>query len=231
MGCPVNPWIEVFDRPSRRMIINPFIFGVPPFSPSDIAGLDVWLKADSLALSDGDPVATWTDSSGNGNNATQGTSGNRPTLQTNELNALPVVRFDGSDDFLVTSYTPPGTHTLFVVYVRTSGSFVGNTTGDGPLFRNINYWTNVNNSSITLTTSIGSGPNFLAASAGSVHLHGVDITSFGTNNSASGSAISVGVSLDGSYNGDIAELVYYNSVLGTTDRQSVESYLAAKYGL
>ena len=36
-------------------------------------GLKLWLKADSLALTNNAPVATWTDSSGNANDAVQAT--------------------------------------------------------------------------------------------------------------------------------------------------------------
>jgi hypothetical protein len=45
-------------------------------------------------------IATWTDSSGAGNSATQTTIGSRPTYQTNQLNGKPVVRFAGSPQFM-----------------------------------------------------------------------------------------------------------------------------------
>jgi hypothetical protein len=63
------------------------------FLPTDIAGLKLWLRADTLALSDTDPVATWNDESGLGNHATQATSGNRPVYLTNQQNGLPGVAF------------------------------------------------------------------------------------------------------------------------------------------
>src|SRR6185503_18751932 len=70
-----------------------------PFSPSDISGLKIWLKADAGAgSSDGDPVGTWTDQSGTSHDFTQATSGKKPLYKTNIQNSLPVVRFDGSDD-------------------------------------------------------------------------------------------------------------------------------------
>src|SRR4051812_19518760 len=74
--------------------------GSSAFAPTDISGLKLWLKADSLSLNDGDAVTTWTDSSGNSNTASQGTAANKPTYKTAVLNALPVVRFDGSNDYL-----------------------------------------------------------------------------------------------------------------------------------
>lgn len=50
-------------------------------------------------LSDGDPVSTWSDRSGSGNNATQ-TGTARPTFETAEQGGQPVIRFDGSNDYL-----------------------------------------------------------------------------------------------------------------------------------
>src|SRR5690606_14284499 len=47
-----------------------------PFSPADIAGLKLWLDATAITgLSDSDPVTTWVDQSGEGNDATQSSSG------------------------------------------------------------------------------------------------------------------------------------------------------------
>jgi hypothetical protein len=72
----------------------------PVKQPDDISDLELWLKADALSLNNNDAVATWTDSSGNENDATQATSGNRPVFKTNILNGKPVVRFDGTDDWM-----------------------------------------------------------------------------------------------------------------------------------
>lgn len=77
------------------------------FSPADIPGLALWLRADAGVLNpagtaaiNGDPVATWQDQSGNARHATQGTTARRPTLVTGVLNGRPAVRFDGVDDLL-----------------------------------------------------------------------------------------------------------------------------------
>ncbi len=59
------------------------------------ATLSGWYKADAITgVSDGGAVASWVDSSGQGNTLTQSTLGAMPSYQTNELNSLPVVRFD-----------------------------------------------------------------------------------------------------------------------------------------
>lgn len=68
------------------------------FSPSDISGLGLWLKADAITgLSDGDPVSTWLDSSGNSRDAT-GSGTARPSYKTGGPNGLPYLLFDGVND-------------------------------------------------------------------------------------------------------------------------------------
>jgi len=66
------------------------------WSPSDLADLFAWYKSDAITgLSDGDPVSTWADSSGNGYDLTaSGTD--RPSYQTNTLNSLAVVEFNAT---------------------------------------------------------------------------------------------------------------------------------------
>lgn len=75
------------------MLINPYVFaaaGGGDFNETDL----LWrVRADDLVLSDGDPVVTWTDLSGNGRDWAQATSARRPTLQTNEVNGHAAVQF------------------------------------------------------------------------------------------------------------------------------------------
>jgi hypothetical protein len=68
------------------------------FSPSDIPGLKMWLKADALSLSNNDPVTSWTDLSGQNNHATQSSAGAKPTFKND--GAFPVVRFNGTTNLL-----------------------------------------------------------------------------------------------------------------------------------
>ncbi|MCK5029182.1 MAG: hypothetical protein KAR57_06080, partial [Bacteroidales bacterium] len=60
----------------------------------------IWYSANSLLLSDTDPVITWDDLSGNANDASQGTGTARPLYRTGQINGLPAVVFDGTDDFM-----------------------------------------------------------------------------------------------------------------------------------
>lgn len=80
-----------------QRIIDPFV----PVSPLDSANLKLWLKADAGITKDGaNKVATWADQSGGGNNATQATAGNKPLWVDSQINGYPVLRFDGTDDYL-----------------------------------------------------------------------------------------------------------------------------------
>lgn len=54
-------------------------------TPDQVAGIDGWWKADSLALANDTPVQTWTDSSGLGRNLTQATATQRPLYKTSGM--------------------------------------------------------------------------------------------------------------------------------------------------
>ena len=107
------------------------------------ATLSGWYKADAITgVSDGGAVASWVDSSGQGNTLTQSTLGAMPSYETNELNSLPVVRFDktspgdnvfnadlggdfepGTGDFYIAMVTKfPSSGTQFVMTKANSGT-------------------------------------------------------------------------------------------------------------
>jgi len=76
-----------------------------PIDDTDWGGIPttdmcLWLKADSLELSDGDAVSQWSDVSGNNRHFTQSTSANQPVYKTGVFNGQPVIRFDGANDVL-----------------------------------------------------------------------------------------------------------------------------------
>jgi hypothetical protein len=67
-------------------------------APTDISNLLGWVKADTLSLSDGEAVETWTRSGGSiVSNPTQATLGNRPAFRANRLAGRAVIEFDGTD--------------------------------------------------------------------------------------------------------------------------------------
>lgn len=81
----------------------------PNFPANPVAGYKDWWKADAGVYKDagttpavnGDSVQQWNNQNGAGNgNLAQSTAGKRPIFRTGELNGLPGIDFDGSDDTL-----------------------------------------------------------------------------------------------------------------------------------
>ena len=100
------------------------------FDPSSLSPT-LWLKADTIGgLSDGGAIGTWADQSGNGRDFTQNTAGAKPTYKTGILNGLPVVRFDGTTDYMtgpaLSQVVTTSAHTIFTVFVKNAAgnSFV-----------------------------------------------------------------------------------------------------------
>lgn len=71
----------------------------PAFSPLDLSPL-IWLDASQLALANDDPVAEFTDYSGNARHFVQSTAGNKPLFKASGINGLGAVEGDGTDDFM-----------------------------------------------------------------------------------------------------------------------------------
>jgi hypothetical protein len=100
------------------------------FQPNTIPNMRLWLDATRINQSNNTAVATWADQSGNGYDATQGSTAARPTFIASGLNGLPVVRFDGTDDSLALGASALGmlrnvagaTVFLVVKYSNTTGA-------------------------------------------------------------------------------------------------------------
>lgn len=103
-------------------------------------GVVVALMADLLTgLSNNDPVTTWTDFSGNGNSPTQAIADNKPLYIANVLNGLPIIRGDGSNDYLQKAFTCNQPFTDFIVFkINAEGNndylYDGNTLNSGAFF-------------------------------------------------------------------------------------------------
>lgn len=101
-----------------------------PGGVGDATSNRFWFDANDLSgtLSDNAAVSAWANKGGNANNASQGTGGNQPTFQSDAsstINGFPVIRFDGSNDFLaIADNSDLNTGTTdarsFFVTVRTS---------------------------------------------------------------------------------------------------------------
>lgn len=241
--------------------------GIGSTTGNDIA---LWLDASQLAFSDGSAVATWPDLTTNGRNATQATGVNQPTFETNELNDLGIVRFNGTTNFMAGSFGPTfnAPFTLFAVarfaqvnqgadnndYVFDLGA-----PGPGTLGTKASISRRRDNDAIARTNRYysfqGATPQYgpvINGGLGNVHAFGAvyqlrspfqQLYHNGTLSFAAPSTTVVnsnGVYHLGRLNntadvnyfldGDIAEIIIYNSVLSSTQIRIIQSYLAAKWG-
>lgn len=96
-----------------------------------VAPTATW-DASALALSDTDPVSSWTDATGNGNHATQATSAYRPIFRTNQRNGLAVVRFTGDNvtgpHFMDTPVSASTSGVTMITVVKATSVFNGKAT-------------------------------------------------------------------------------------------------------
>jgi hypothetical protein len=217
--------------------------------------LTAWYKADSISGSDGDPVSAWVDSSGNGHDVAQATAIRQPTLQTNELNSKPVVRFDGANDIISDgdiSDLDVGTGDIWMaclfksndnsalqnIFEKGDTSYGLRVLANGNLqmvmgsttfapFQNSGNWSRTEFVLMTASRVSNTNTGFINGSA-------ADTTGTTDNGSISNAnVLDIGSRTIGAgvMTGDIAELLLGGSTLSTADRQKIEGYLAHRYGL
>jgi hypothetical protein len=190
-------------------------------------------------------IAAWADSSGNNYNAT---SVGDPTVVAGAQNGLAVVNFDGSDYFTIPDTYTIGTAFSVAKYSNTTfnsydGLFSGNNTGDGGAI----YWSGNNGSTAlwqeTALKDAGGKERYLngtiseQGNPGSFNLYsGVDTDLASWNGYAIGAdrpAFGNGNGYDAgrAWEGDIAEIILFDTALSDVDRKGVEVYLDEKWGL
>jgi len=232
------------------------------FRPTSISGLQLWLDATTglfdatsggnPVTADGSSVARWEDQSGSGYHATQATLANRPLLKTAIRNSKNVIRFDGSNDILVSANIPDNNLlTLTAFVVANPIGLGGNNAG-----RMFERGTNIVNLFMYFGTGIsmiGGGGQVIGGSApiGSFYLFGARLSGVGNGTTSlriNKSVVVVGDTVSApstanttyqignrtdtarGFNGDIAELIIYNQALTTQQIDSVEAYLSDKWG-
>ena len=200
-------------------------------------GQMLWLRADAGVVKDeNNLVSSWTDESGNHNNATA-SGRSRPLFVANQANGLPVIRFDGVDDFM--SFNEISTmRTIFLVVKHDSGKSAGyeiilghhtlyNFCGDigTNLFASNNISTYIKNGQ-DFVNGIATAPDSMAKPAN------YSIISLVTTGNVTAEYITNDGNYPGRYwNGDYAEILIYDKALSETGRQTAEEYLMEKYGI
>jgi hypothetical protein len=214
------------------------------FSPTDIAGLERWYKADALALATNDPVSSWTDSSGNAVHATQATSSKQPSFQAAVLNGMGVVRFDGTDDEMNAAVSADASRTLFylVKQAATLGAvYIGGLASTAAIRTFSNQFEYISAEG-GATPALGGTPTnwnviavkYTSTASAAVYIGTGTATNLDPNDSFSTSTtLTIGErsTNSGFWNGDFAEILVYDSALSDTDRESVRDYLIDKWAI
>ena len=236
-------WYDAGDPDPGETTVDNVNLEVPQ-GVDDLVGWWDTTKIDGLA--DGAAVGTWPDSSGLGRHAAQTTGSLQPTYQTGELNGHPVVRFDGTDDYLATAAfaSEPQPHTVFVIS-RLGTAIVTRYLLDGivttdrhALFLNassqIEAFAGVSNLGDTATAGQVAvyAVTYNGASSG-IWKNGVDVSGVGNVGGQALTGLTIGGRFNGveTLDGDVGEVIVYDRALTTAERQAVEQYLMTKWGV
>ncbi|MEX2596103.1 MAG: T9SS type A sorting domain-containing protein [Salibacteraceae bacterium] len=233
-----------------------FLFGqTGPGGVESFNNLVMWLDASQESFSNGASVTSWTDQSGNGNSVSGASS--PPSFQTNQINGLPSIGFDG------VAYLESGGFSELsnqdeLTWIIVGG---GNTGSQNGLFLGTNYssgnykfGTRILNGNFQSFLRLTSGSfNILSTSySGGYHLltntwnsssgdrvSQLDNSTFGSNNtSTSTTTTNTSITLgrnphngSGNLNGSIAEVLLYRSFLNGSQRMIINNHLSSKYAL
>ena len=230
---------------------------VPTAAPGGVGpNLSLWLKAD-LDVTGTTQVSQWDDQSGQGFDATQGTALNQPALTDNALNYNPAITFDGSEDFMVSSFNinPSSAPDLTTILV-----FNSDQSASTPLRKVFGHDGGAFNRSIGLDNRAGTNFTFFAGANSVVDYFNlaaddyyISTSEYTAANNFNGyingllengpssvliadaqTSLTIGaISTAGSepWDGDIAEMIMYSGTLTAPERQRIETYLAIKYGI
>jgi hypothetical protein len=207
------------------------------FTPSDLPGLEMWVRADSAVTINAEGFVTqWNDLSGQNHHCTTPVAASRTTRVANAIGNSPAIRFDGVDDYF---QFPEVTNarTVFWVVRENEGidpsnprrGLLGHSSGifwlrgadrrmwdaqASPFVLNGTSRINFNNVN-GLTTAL---PNDYSV---------ISLTTTG-NVPATHLTMYFGVTVR-NWSGDFVELIIYNQVLSTDEVMQVENYLADRY--
>jgi lysophospholipase L1-like esterase len=229
--------------------------GGASFLPSDLSNLQLWLRADQGATTDGttpaadnDLVQQWDDGSGNSRHATQPTSGLRPTYKTGIINGKPVLRFASKSMTTAslfgasfnTAYTSfgvdIGANSLTVVASNNGTNLYLGVGGDGRIF-------NTNNLSDVQVQAAAGGIGLLPG-VWTCRYNGLQKTircftetknGFGSEAATGNLGLSGGITigqLSGGgfgFTGDLAQLGFYNRALSDQELFDLEKWLIYQY--
>lgn len=239
---------------------TPTTVSIPFINPTNIAGLQLWLRADLGITLSGSEVINWADQSGigdNNRNATQSAGSTCPTFNSSDsnFNNQPTLSFsNASAQWMTTNawttYIAQPTTIVFVCSQNSAGGtaykFTGGVTnGDAPqMYYNgggDNTWSiysdtvNLTGPSATANTPIVFYAEFNGGTS-SIRISQETPFVIGATNPSNCGQYGFGIGGDSNgsseyLDGTIAEVLVYNSILSTIDRTNLQNYLSARYAI
>lgn len=251
-----SPWLGVL--PFSPSLLAQKRGGVP--LPDTVSGLMLWLRADlgvfqdaafSTPAASGDPVGGLQDQSGNENHFTQATAGDRPVRQDGVVNGQSVLRFDGSNHFLNGTMDTALAYNAFIVLkvdvdppvdIAQSGLWCFSPSADSvhwPLTET-NIWETFGSTArrntgdpATDLTQFNLYRVSSASGAYTTYLNGTQHFTTATNTVGMDTTPKLGQSIAATrhMDGDIAELLIYDSILSGANLAVVHAYINDRYNI
>lgn len=233
--------------------VGPATNSPPPFTPTSLSGLTLWLDANDggTITQSGGAVSQWNDKSTSANNATQTTAANQPGYSATALNSKPAVTFSGSPvmmNLTANIDTTSGNLTFFVVnyisgnaaamtyFGSAAGSnfLVGNLPAGGGEFYTGSPFVDFNYIYSLNQPFIYGGALKASPTTAVAYLNGVAQSDNGTRGTSwSGGGIDrLGIrTIDLYLVGGIGEILIYNRDLTGTELSQVNTYLTNKWSI
>ena len=221
----------------------------PPFNPTNIAGCQLWLRADLGVTQIATIVSAWADQSGTGDSNKNFTSSGNPTITANNssFNNQSTINFNATLSQTFTSGTwassLPNPYTIFMVVDDTPASlcfadygysqaaeFALVDVGDG------HYGYSAAGSTVPNITVSFTTPQAIAIqnNVGSSAAWASTITAGATGGFSAFTIKQIRLGAATYYNdltGSIAEVIVYDSVLSTTNFTTIMNYLGTRYNI
>jgi hypothetical protein len=221
-------------NPSPETVVTFYDEG--EFTPASLAGLSLWVRADAgLGL---DSAGHWPDQGDAANSLAQPKLFSQPRPALDPTSRMPVLRFDGVDDAMLFTRRLTGIRSVFWVIRRSAAM----TPGYRLLLGDVSTYDFFSEGTTKLWHS---GSTNVAIRSGQTRLNGAAVNGTTTDRPLDLSVISLvttgDVTADAfsrdrtnngySWWGDLAELVVFERALSPEEVQSIEAYLAGRYGI
>ncbi len=216
----------------------------------DIEGLALWLETtmpqsfEDISADDGKAIFTWNDLSADKVDVKAGTA---PTYIVNGINELPVLRFNGSSQYLKYngSFLANNDFTIFIVEKRSSANRAYILGSDALSGQGFAYGYTDANHTVSITNGISGSASLSSGSAITPRIHsflfqtlnkyfyvnGVLLSSSSNSAVIGNTNAYIGRNANLYFSGDIGEIIIFTKDLTAKQRLDVEEYLGKKWGI